>query len=82
MKLNFDCVRDFLLKTEESVGFNSKIPVVSFANQLTEYSADDIYYVDKELAEEGFITVFDLAEDVNNAGFIPEYYYITGITFK
>lgn len=82
MKLNYECIRDFLIDIEENAGFLDEIPVSEIIKRLSGYSPDDIAYTAIKLTEAGYINSFDAMQGVNNAKFFPEHYIIKDITFS
>lgn len=82
MKLNYDCVRDFLIDIEKSVDISDNISVSAIMEHLPDYSAEDVIYTALQLTEAGYINANNIVGNVNNAGFVPKYYVISSMTFS
>lgn len=81
MKLNYDCVREVLLKIEEACGLFEQVSASNVVNSLSDYNSNDVIYSILKMEEAKYIAVNNIAADVDNAGFDADYYYITDITF-
>ncbi len=83
MKLDFDCVRDVLMKIEALSKYNNNfeyvpLSVYDISNALDEYEIDTIYYTLRKLEDGGYIEALYNTNLPINIG----QFYILDITFK
>ena len=56
MKLNHDCVRDFMLYLEDNLELDDSIESYGLANILKDYAPDEVVYSISKLVEAGYIS--------------------------
>lgn len=83
MKLDFDCIRDFLFKAEEMIDITdnyltSAVKLSEIISDLPQYSPQDIYYTAIKLEEAKFITIYR-ESGLRRA---PNDFAITDITYE
>lgn len=84
MKLNYDCIRDVLLTTEELTGLKDNllfecIGLYDVASQLEQYDIKEIFYTVLKLDEAGYIKSGWL-DDKESTNYM--FYMVYDITFK
>lgn len=86
MRLNYDCVRDVLLFLEKELQLDDyfepiPLSVSDIHKTLAQYSAKEIHYTLKKLAEEEYICAKDESRKISTNEF-KSFYGVSDITFK
>ncbi len=86
MKLNFECIKDVLLFLEKELQLDDMFELIPLSasdiyKALTQYTAKEIYYTLKKLAEEGYICAKIESRQVSTNRY-KSFYCVSDITFK